>query len=109
MHVHLVFVTRYRRNVFTKEILDELCGIFSNVCNGFEAELVAFDGEDDHVHLLVSYPFNVSVSALINSLKSVSSRRIRQEKYPSIRNKLWGNALCSGALHWTGVFPTTAP
>lgn len=24
MHVHLVFVTKYRRNVFTKEVLDDL-------------------------------------------------------------------------------------
>ncbi|HNJ87773.1 MAG TPA: transposase, partial [Agitococcus sp.] len=28
MHVHLVFVTKYRRGVFTKEILDDLRVIF---------------------------------------------------------------------------------
>ena len=32
MHIHLVFVTKYRRGVFTKKILDELCPIFSSVC-----------------------------------------------------------------------------
>jgi putative transposase len=31
------------------------------------------DGEDDHVHLLVNYPPKVAVSALVNSLKGVSS------------------------------------
>ena len=46
MHVHLVFVTKYRRNAFTKEILDDLRGIFVSVCADFEAELVEFDGED---------------------------------------------------------------
>ena len=56
MHVHLVFVTKYRREVFTKEILDDLRLIFSNVCIDFESQLVEFDGEDDHVHLLVNYP-----------------------------------------------------
>ncbi|NHZ67240.1 IS200/IS605 family transposase, partial [Massilia genomosp. 1] len=65
MHVHLVFVTKYRREVFTKEILDELRPIFSSVCTDFEAELVEFDGEDDHVHLLVNYPPKVSVSNLV--------------------------------------------
>ena len=54
IHVHLVFVTKYRREVFTKEILDDLRGIFASVCADFEAELVEFDGEDDHVHLLVN-------------------------------------------------------
>ena len=37
MHVHLVFVTKYRRAVFTKAILDELRGIFTSVCIDFEA------------------------------------------------------------------------
>src|ERR1700723_609503 len=93
MHVHLVFVTKYRREVFTKEILNDLRGIFSGVCKDFEAELVEFDGEDDHVHLLVNYPPKAAVSNLVNSLKGVSSRMIRQKKYPAIRKKLWGEGL----------------
>src|SRR5574343_1684665 len=95
MHVHLVFVTKYRRGVFTKEILDDLQTIFAKVCSDFEAELVEFDGEDDHVHLLVNYPPKVAVSKLVNSLKGVSSFLIRKKGYPSIQKKLWGTALWS--------------
>lgn len=95
MHDHLVFVTKYRRGVFTKEILDALQGVFVSVCTDFEAEFVEFDGADDHVHLLVNYPPKVAVSALVNSLKGVSSRMIRQKDYPSIRKKRWGGALWS--------------
>jgi len=47
MHVHLVFVTKYRRGVFTNQILDDMRGIFAQVCKDFEAELVEYDGEDD--------------------------------------------------------------
>ena len=106
MHVHLVFVTKYRRLVFTRQILDDPRGIFSGVCADFEAELVEFDCEDDHVHLLVNYPPELAVSALVNSLKGVSSHMIRKKNYPSIRKNLWGDALwspsyfagsCSGA------------
>ena len=95
MHAHLVFVTKYRRNVFTKEVLDDLKIFFEKVCLDFESELVEMDGEDDHVHLLVNYPPKVSVSALVNSLKGVSSRMIRKKNYPSIKKKLWGGALWS--------------
>ncbi len=95
LHIHLVFVTKYRRGVFTKEILDDLAEIFKSVCVDFEAELVEFDGEDDHVHLLIEYPPKVAVSTLVNSLKGVSSRMIRKKNYPSIEKKLWGNALWS--------------
>ena len=95
MHVHLVFVTKYRRGVFTKEILDDLRPILFSVCADFEAELVEFDGEEDHVHLLINYPPKVAISTLVNSLKGVSSRMIRHKKYPSITKKLWGGALWS--------------
>ena len=101
LHVHLVFVAKYRGKVFTKEILDDMRGIFESVCTDFEAQLVEFDGEDDHVHLLVNYPPKVSISKLVNSLKGVSSRMIRQKKYPSIKQKLWGGALWSPS-YFTG-------
>ena len=81
--------------MFTKEILDDLRPILSSVCADFESELVEFDGEEDHVHLLVNYPPKVAVSTLVNSLKGVSSRMIRQKRYPSITTKLWGGALWS--------------
>lgn len=95
IHIHLVFVTKYRRGVFTKEALDFMVPIFEDVCQSFEAELVEFNGEDDHVHLLITYPPKVSISKLVNSLKGVSSRMIRKENFPCITKKLWGGHLWS--------------
>lgn len=79
MHVHLVFVTKYRKGAFCKDGLERLKVIFEAVCEDFESTLVEFNGESDHVHLLVNYPAKVSVSKLVNSLKGVSSRRLRQK------------------------------
>ena len=56
MPVHLVFVTKYRREVFSEAVLDDLRLIFASVCSGFEVELMEFEGEDNHVHLLIHYP-----------------------------------------------------
>jgi putative transposase len=95
MHVHLVFVTKYRRNIFTKTIIQDLQNIFSNVCEDFEAKLIEFDGEKDHVHLLVEYPPKIAVSTLVNSLKGVSSRLIRLKHYPTITQALYGGSLWS--------------
>ena len=95
MHVHLVFVTKYRRKVFTKPVLEDLRKVFAEVCRDFEAELVECDGEYDHIHLLINYPPKVTVSKLVNSLKGVSSRLIRKKKYPSIAKALWGRNLWS--------------
>ncbi|GAA4250461.1 hypothetical protein GCM10022255_039190 [Dactylosporangium darangshiense] len=40
----------------------------------FGADLREFNGEDDHVHLLVHYPPSFALSRLVNSLKGVSAR-----------------------------------
>ena len=95
MHVHLVFVTKYRRKVFTKIILDDIREIFSRVCASYEADMVEFEGEDDHIHILVNYHPKISISKLVNSLKTASSRVIRKKNYPSITKALWGNQLWS--------------
>ena len=94
MHVHLVFVTKYRRRVFTAAMLDDMRDIFASVCADFEAELVEMDGEDDHVHLLVNYPPKLSVSALVNSLKGASSRLMRQ-RHPALVRRYWKGVLWS--------------
>src|SRR6202008_2176937 len=80
LHVHLVFVTRYSYRIFNEDAINCLRAIFTNVCNDFASPLVERDGEDNHVHLLVNYPRKHSVSALVNSLKGVSSRLLRLER-----------------------------
>ncbi|GLY92328.1 hypothetical protein Airi02_102560 [Actinoallomurus iriomotensis] len=76
------------------------------VCEDFGAEMAEFNGETDHVHLLVRYPPKVALSNLVNSLKGVSARRLRQEFPTHIRKYLWGDhfwspsyfaASCGGA------------
>ena len=102
MHVHLVFVTKYRRRVLTGEMIDYLTDVFEKVCDDFSADLVECNGEDDHVHLLIEYPPKVTVSALVNSLKGVSARRLRQRyQVRTHREHLWSPsyfaASCGGA------------
>ena len=94
LHVHLVFVTKYRRRVLDEAATATLRTIFARVCEDFGAELRACDGEDDHVHLLVEYPPTVLLPTLVNSLKGVSSRLLRQQR-PDIVRRYWKNVLWS--------------
>ncbi len=94
LHVHLVFVTKYRKKVFTDEILKTMDVIFRNVCQEFETELVEMNGEVDHVHLLLNYPPKVSISKLVNSLKGVSSRLLRKQ-HPELAKYYWKGGLWS--------------
>ena len=83
LHVHLVFVTKYRHDVFTSEHLTALEHVFADVCRSFDCRLEEFNGETDHVHLLISFPPTVELSRLVNSLKGVSSRIMRRD-YPEL-------------------------
>lgn len=95
MHVHLVFVTKYRRKVFDGDAIERLRPMFAKVCDDFGAKLVEMDGEDDHVHLLVNYSPSISVSKLVNSLKGSSSRRLRTERPDIAKRYYWRGALWS--------------
>src|SRR5712692_1908356 len=94
LHVHLVFVTKYRRSVLTEAAHETLRDIFTKVCQDFEAVLVDTNGEDDHVHLLVEYPPKVALSTLVNSLKGVPSRRLRQQ-HPDLAARYYKGVLWS--------------
>ncbi|SIN95164.1 Transposase IS200 like [Nitrosomonas cryotolerans ATCC 49181] len=108
LHVHLVFVTKYRRDVFSGRVLIDLEEIFKNVCLDFEAELVEFNGEHDHIHLLVNYPPKIAISNLVNSLKGVSSRLIRKKNYPEIKNKVQ-HLSHQQTIHATNLSPARNP
>ena len=95
LHVRLVFVTKYRRKVFTARIINELKTIFETVCLQFNAKLIEFDGEEDYVHLLILYPPKLSIADLVFKLKGTSSVIIRNRNYPSVKSQLWGKALWS--------------
>ena len=94
IHVHLVFVTKYRKCIFTPDILSTIKSVFTKICKDFEAELVECDGERDHIHLLIYYPPKVSISRLVNSLKGASSRRLRRI-HPELKACYWKGILWS--------------
>jgi len=88
LHCHLIFITKYRGKILSNEVLIFMEKTMMDICTSYEVKITEFNGEADHVHLLVSYPPKVQLSKLINSLKGVSSRYIRK-KFPRIK------------YHWT--------
>lgn len=94
LHAHLVFVTKYRGKIFSARHLETLEKLFRKVCEDFDVNLVEFNGETDHEDLLVNYPPKVQLSRLVNSLKGVSSRKLKLHhpeliKPAYLKNALW--------------------
>jgi putative transposase len=94
--VHLVFTTKYRKKIFDAYMIKQLHHAFLSACDKFECQLIEFDGESDHVHLLIQYPPKLAISVMVNNLKSVSSRMLRQQNTHLTRSSkssaLWSRA-----------------
>ncbi|MCX5345703.1 IS200/IS605 family transposase [Streptomyces atratus] len=102
LHAHLVFVTKYRHRVFSDAHLKRMEEITRAVCADFECELIEFNGESNHAHLLVNFPPKVTLSKPVNSLKGVTSRRLRQEHPELVRHywrsqRLWSGSYFAGS------------
>lgn len=89
LHAHIVFTPKYRKNIFTKEHLEVMREVFENICSINDSILEEFNGEANHIHLLVTYPPRIALSVLVNSLKGVSSRKLRQN-FKVFQKEYWG-------------------
>ena len=94
LHLHLVFVTKYRKKVFSLLMMERLKYHCQKVCEDFGCRLIEIRGERDHVHLLVEPLPHTTPSKLVNSLKGVSSRMLRKE-FPELGRYYWKGGLWS--------------
>lgn len=92
VQLHIVFVTKYRKKVFTVAMLEKMKEVFLRVLEPNRCILQEFNGESDHVHLLIDFHPDNNLSSLVSSLKSASSRILRQCFKAEIDKVYWGKA-----------------
>lgn len=100
IHLHITFVTKYRRKVLTTSMLEVIKTTASRVLEANKSILVEFGGEPDHCHLLIDLHPDNNISDLVASLKSSTSRLVRQGfeselvKFYGNRPGLWHDGKC---------------
>ena len=92
LHVHIVWVTKYRKHVLSGEIAKRARDLIREICRTNDVEIIKGHVAIDHIHLLVSMPPFLSVSKLMGYIKGKSSRKLQQE-FGEIRRKFWGQHL----------------
>ena len=88
LHYHLILVVKYRRQVFTDEISNRAKEIFEYIAPTYKVELVEWNHDKDHVHVLFKGQPKTELSKFINAYKSASSRLLKKE-FPTMRQTLW--------------------
>lgn len=94
---HIVLTTKYRRRCIDSQMLARLRELFARTCEAWRCELVEFSGEADHVHLLVAAQPSMNLSHFVANLKTVSSRKIRQEFAGRLARYYWKNVFWNSA------------
>ena len=88
LYYHLILVVKYRRKVFTNEISERAREIFEYIAPTYKIEVVEWNHDKDHIHILIKGQPKTELSKFVNAYKSASSRLIKKE-FPEIRKKLW--------------------
>ena len=89
LNYHLVIVTKFRKRCISPKIMDRLRDICRDLLIKWECELLEFNGESDHIHLLIKTTPKVNLATLVNNIKTVSSRLIRKEFAEEISKVYW--------------------
>lgn len=97
LYYHLILVVKYRREVFDDEISNRAREIFEYIAPNYKIELIEWNHDKDHVHVLFKGQPKTELSKFINAYKSASSRLLKKE-HPTIRQKLWN------AMFWSRSF-----
>ncbi|MGB3239954.1 MAG: IS200/IS605 family transposase [Geitlerinemataceae cyanobacterium] len=92
LHVHMVFVTKYRHPVLTEQIEADMIQLCRSICEKNRSYLLEAKADlkmKDHIHLLIDIAPDVSVSKLANTMKTVTSREIRKRFADELTPYYW--------------------
>ena len=88
LNYHLILVTKYRRQDFDDEVSGRAKAIFDRIAPDYKIEVIEWNHDKDHVHILFKAHPKTQISKFINTYKSASSRLLKKE-FPQIKTKLW--------------------
>ena len=88
LNYHLILATKYRREVFEDSVSDRAKAIFERISPDYKLEVIEWNYEKDHVHILFKAHPKSELSKFINTYKSASSRLLKKE-FAQIKTKLW--------------------
>ena len=93
LKAHLVLTTKYRKKVLTGEMITRLGEIINDLSQKWDCKVIEFNGEDNHIHLLFQYYPQMALPKFIGNIKSVTSRKLRQEFPEEINQVYWKKVL----------------
>lgn len=92
IHLHIVWVTKYRKAVLATDVGLRLRELLRDICRAEKVTVIKGHVARDHVHLMVSIPPQVTISNLVQKLKGKSAYKLLGE-FEKLRQQYWGGHL----------------
>ena len=92
IHLHIVWITKYRKPVLTGEVGLRVRELIRQVCRDEDVEIIKGAVSKDHVHLFVSIPPKVTISRLVQRMKGTSAYKLLME-FKHLERVFWGRHL----------------
>ena len=97
LHYHLVVVIKYRRKaLYDEAIRERLKQIIWSLMDELGIEILAQEPAEGHIHILFTATPTTNLSNVVNVIKGVTARRLRQE-FPQTKEFLWGDSFWSNS------------
>jgi len=97
-----VWCPKYRKNIFKREVVRERAKqLIKEICEEYRFEVIELEIDEDHVHVMVSFPPSRSIGEVVRIIKSNSARVLFRE-FPGLKKRLW-----SGEMWEDGYFART--
>jgi putative transposase len=91
---HFVCPSKYRKIVFTNDVDEYLKFICLEISKRYEIYFLEIGSDKDHVHFLIQSVPMLSPKIIIQTIKSITAKKVF-EKFPELRNELWGGEIWS--------------
>ncbi len=77
LYVHIVFSTKNRVDMIQTDIEEELWAYIGGILKNNKSKLLASNGTQNHIHLLISLGKTIALSELVGDIKRDSSKWIK--------------------------------
>ena len=89
LKVHIVLVTKYRKQLLKGSIADDVKQKILDIANTRGYEIIAMETDKDHVHILLGYDTTDSVCNIVKTVKQETTHHLWQRFGPFLAKHYW--------------------
>ena len=101
-HYHIVFPVKYRKALLQGDIPLAINALAEEIAIRYDIEFEKIGYDQDHIHILASFPPKYSGSQVVGIFKSITARQLFKQ-FPLLKQDLWGGEFWSDGFYMATV------